>query len=152
MRLVEADPRFPRALPPHPDLPLAGFGRRLLAGLLDAVFVFIGAAIAGGLAHNASHNAGVTVAAVVAAWAVLVLVPTAIWGRTLGKLICGERVVSVKGGRAGSLAALRRELIGRLVVGAFGWFVMPYLRIAHDERRQSWHDVLGRTVVVRTRL
>ncbi|MCI3930976.1 RDD family protein [Streptomyces sp. AN091965] len=74
--------------------------------------------------------------------------PTAKWGRTLGKKLCGIQVRGIEGHGAPSFgAALRRWLVyavpGILVVGVLGvlWclFDRPW--------RQCWHDKAAKTFV-----
>ncbi|MEV0222399.1 RDD family protein [Streptomyces sp. NPDC050704] len=75
-------------------------------------------------------------------------VPTAKWGRTLGKKLCGLQVRDIEGGEPPSFgSALRRWLVysvpGVLVVGVVGvvWglFDRPW--------RQCWHDKAAHTFV-----
>ncbi|MFC4470845.1 RDD family protein [Streptomyces xiangluensis] len=74
--------------------------------------------------------------------------PTAKWGRTLGKKLCGLQVRDIEGGEPPSFgAALRRWLVysvpGLLGIGALGvlWglFDRPW--------RQCWHDKAAHTFV-----
>ncbi|GHF37056.1 hypothetical protein GCM10010218_18280 [Streptomyces mashuensis] len=74
--------------------------------------------------------------------------PTAKWGRTLGKRLCGVRVLDIEGhDTPGAGAALRRWLVygvlGVLVVG-----VLNVLWCLFDRPwRQCWHDKAARTFV-----
>ncbi|MET8979165.1 RDD family protein [Streptomyces sp. NPDC004539] len=74
--------------------------------------------------------------------------PTARWGRTLGKKLCGLEVRDIEGGEPPSFgAALRRWLVysvpGLLVVGVVGvlWCVFD------KPWRQCWHDKAAHTFV-----
>ena len=78
--------------------------------------------------------------------------PTALWGRTLGKAVCGLRVLDRRSkqrpGFGGSLARwLSYQLLLVLGVGVFDlmWCMVdrPW--------RQCWHDKIGRTFVVSAR-
>jgi uncharacterized RDD family membrane protein YckC len=79
-------------------------------------------------------------------------VPTALWGRTLGKGVFGLRVLDrrsqQKPGFGGSLARwLSYQLMLMLLVG-----VLDVLWCMVDRPwRQCWHDKIGRTFVASTR-
>ncbi|MER0245536.1 RDD family protein, partial [Streptomyces sp. HSW2009] len=91
---------------------------------------------------------GLVVAALLLLGVVYEALPTARWGRTLGKLLCGVRVLDIEDhDRPTFLAALRRWLVygllGLLVIGVVNvvWclFDRPW--------RQCWHDKAARTFV-----
>ncbi|MET7934579.1 RDD family protein [Streptomyces sp. NPDC005322] len=79
---------------------------------------------------------------------VLEALPTAKWGLTLGKRVCGVRVLDIEGHDTPSFgAALRRWLVygvlGLLVIG-----VLNVLWCLFDRPwRQCWHDKAARTFV-----
>jgi uncharacterized RDD family membrane protein YckC len=75
-------------------------------------------------------------------------------GQTWGKRAVGIRVVAEDGSPCGYGKAASRELLGRFVVGGIAWLVvlpgmLEYLAALWDPRRQTWHDKLGETIVVR---
>ena len=116
---------------PPPTLPTELTGRLLLLGVLGAL---VGALYYGGLV----------------AWQ----------GRTIGQGVIGARVVRVEdGGRVPPGRAFARSTIfwasGVLgLVPALGYIgglvaFIGLLSVAWDQRKQGWHDKLGRTVVVR---
>jgi uncharacterized RDD family membrane protein YckC len=75
-------------------------------------------------------------------------------GQTFGKRAVGVRVVAEDGSRCGYGRAANRELLGRLLIGGFSWLlVLPgmlsYLAALWDPQRQTWHDKIGETIVVR---
>lgn len=98
-------------------------------------------------------------------------------GATLGKMALGMRVVGADGERVGAGAVVAREVVGRagayivqvvlvvvfraalgdgassFIAGAAGFlvFVVIFLRILVDDRRQGWHDKIGGTFVVKAR-
>ncbi|MEU5189878.1 RDD family protein [Streptomyces klenkii] len=79
---------------------------------------------------------------------ILEALPTAKWGRTLGKRLCGTRVLDIESHDSpGFGAALRRWLVyGGL--GALGIGVIGVLWCVFDRPwRQCWHDKAGRTFV-----
>ncbi len=74
------------------------------------------------------------------------IIPTGLWGRTLGKWVAGIIVVNSEGHTPGVAAAIGRE---------FGWKVISYgaagiglVWIIFDRDRRSWHDKLAGTWVV----
>ncbi|MEV4440047.1 RDD family protein [Streptomyces sp. NPDC049577] len=154
----------------------APFGRRLVARLLDTMILggVVGAVAAPLWAKSVEHvdekiaqarQSGETVTVwlidgttgtyLAIVLAVLLVggvlyeaLPTALWGRTLGKRACGVRVLDVESqDRVPFGRALRRWLLyaltGVLGVGLFG-----VLNCAFDRPwRQCWHDKAARTFV-----
>ncbi|XIE78708.1 RDD family protein [Streptomyces sp. SBR177] len=156
----------------------AGLGRRLMARLVDGAVLgaLVGAVsypfVTAAIEHieekiEAARQTGVTVQVwlvdgttsvqfgiVLAAFLVLgtlyEALPTAKWGRTLGKKLCGIEVRDIEGHHPPTFgAALRRWLVygvlGLLGVGLFNvvWclFDRPW--------RQCWHDKAAGTFVAR---
>ncbi|AXK36519.1 RDD family protein [Streptomyces armeniacus] len=154
----------------------AGLGKRFAARVVDGIFVFgVAAAVAFpfvGKADDhiqgkidAAEQAGVTrqvwlidgttggyLALVLGAFLVFGLLyealPTARWGRTLGKRLFGLRVLDVErqdtpGGRAAVVRWLTYNVLMVLVIGVVNavWclFDRPW--------RQCWHDKAARTFV-----
>lgn len=102
---------------------------------------------------------------------------TVAFGATLGKMALSMRVVDADGGKAGAGAVVAREVIGALgpyvvqiilfvvldaalsvwaasfIAGlaAFLVYLVIFLRILVDDRRQGWHDKIGGTLVVKAR-
>jgi uncharacterized RDD family membrane protein YckC len=66
-------------------------------------------------------------------------------GQTLGMMLLGLRVVSRTGGRV---------TVGSSILRIIGYFVLPgifllgFLWILGTDKREAWHDKLGRTYVV----
>ncbi|MEU3426395.1 RDD family protein [Streptomyces gardneri] len=156
----------------------AGLGRRLLARLIDTVVLgaLVGAAafpfVTAALDHidgkiEAAKQSGTTVQvwlldattsvqfgiALASLFVIGVLyeaLPTAKWGRTLGKKLCGLEVRDIEAHQPPRFgAALRRWLVysvlGLLVIG-----VLNVLWCLFDRPwRQCWHDKAARTFVAR---
>lgn len=128
------------------DVPLAkavyaGFWRRAVALLLDIVVVLLAAGAIAALTRGAH------VGELVALFAGVYTVGLTHEGGTLGKRIVGLRVVRSDGSRVGVGCAALRELVGRpLSLLALG---LGFLWMLDDRRRQTWHDQLADTVVVR---
>ncbi len=86
--------------------------------------------------------------------AIYTIVPTAVWGQTLGKIAVGTRVVAEADG---SLPGWRRSLLRWALPGVVGR--MPYVglwvslavmaSLVWDPRRRGLHDRLAGTIVVR---
>ncbi len=95
---------------------------------------------------------GIVLAVLLLAGVAYEALPTAKWGRTLGKKLCGVRVLSIEDHDEPSFgAALRRWLVygvlGLLVVG-----VVNVLWCLFDRPwRQCWHDKAAHTFVARAR-
>ncbi|MZE80481.1 RDD family protein, partial [Streptomyces sp. SID5475] len=154
----------------------AGLGRRLLARLIDTAVLgalLSAAAVPLGV-RTADHidakieNAeltgetvtvwlldgttagylGMFLAALLLLGTVYEVLPTARWGRTLGKRLCGVRVMGIESHENPSFAeSLRRwlvySLLGLLVVGA----VNVLWCFVDRPWRQCWHDKAARTFV-----
>jgi len=67
-------------------------------------------------------------------------------GQTLGKLICGIKVVGSDGTRIGYKKAGMR-FVGYILSRTF--FYLGFFWIAFDTRKQGWHDKLAKTYVVK---
>ena len=75
-------------------------------------------------------------------------------GQTWGKRALGVVVLAEDGSPCGYGRATSRELLGRMLIGGFAWaLVLPgllsYLAALWDPERQTWHDRIGQTIVVR---
>lgn len=149
--------------PPIRDQDVAGFGIRTLAYLLDRVILeilhllFLIAAYAGSQtgfslpleAMILDRLAPVAIGVFFGMTAVDIVYYTYLHGstgQTVGKLICGLKVVGLHGNPIGYCRAFRRWLgyvLSYLVCGlGFFW-------VAVDRRSQGWHDKIAKTFVVR---
>jgi uncharacterized RDD family membrane protein YckC len=84
----------------------------------------------------------VTVPAIVIGYFVL---GWSIFGKTVGKLLFGLRVVRPDGRRVGVLRSALRLF---LAIGSVFLLFVGYGWIAVDRRRRAWHDIVANTVVV----
>lgn len=148
---------------------------RLGARTLDAVIVTapagVWAFIQGGDALEVDDGTNITTlgALVLAAFGAFLLtalvnvvyevVPTAVWGQTLGKRILGIKVVDVaSGGVPGWRKSLGRWAVLVLplavpyvqIPGAL-FFLLCVLTIGHEPCYRGWHDKAARTLVVTSR-
>jgi uncharacterized RDD family membrane protein YckC len=166
-----------RAEPPAaPILPgagqhvLASWSSRVAATLIDLALLLLGAVAIVGLfalvfvtgdvtAGTVSVLVGALVAVFALTVAVLLYPPLAMarWdGRTLGKRLCGIRVVRVSGEPMDLGSAFLREVaikwIGIVVVGSsFTFGLAPLVDVLWplwDGERRAVHDILARTLVV----
>ncbi|WP_435975246.1 RDD family protein [Streptomyces sp. Qhu_M48] len=156
----------------------AGLGRRLLARLIDTVVLgaLVGAAsfpfVTAALAHidgkiEAAKQSGVTVQvwlldgttsvqfgiALAALFVIGVLyeaLPTAKWGRTLGKKLCGIEVRDIEAHQPPRFGASLRRWLVYSVLGLLAVGVLNVLWCLFDRPwRQCWHDKAARTFVAR---
>jgi uncharacterized RDD family membrane protein YckC len=135
-----------------------GFGRRLLAAMLDSVVIFFvsmmastAAGVAGLLLGMYSPDAEEISTRFVIASGLLVSVLYYVvsWakggGQTIGNFTCMMRIVATNGEPVGW---------GRAVVRYLGFYVstiflsLGFLWAAFDKRRQGWHDKIARTYVI----
>ena len=116
-------------------MPLAGFASRLGALVLDAVLLALVCGLAG---LHLRWSFAVVLAYHVALWSWI--------STTVGGIICRVRVVRGDRGPLQFTDALVRSLAGifSVAVAGLGW-----LWILWDARRQSWHDRIAGTYVVR---
>ncbi|MFI1397777.1 RDD family protein [Streptomyces sp. NPDC020681] len=154
----------------------AGLGKRLVARLIDSVLIgaLVGAVAVPVLSQARAHidekieaakqsgetvtvwlvdgttagHLGIVLGALLVIGALYEALPTAKWGRTLGKKLCGLKVWDIESHEPPSFgAALRRWLVygvlGLLAVG-----VLNVLWCLFDRPwRQCWHDKAARTFV-----
>lgn len=134
---------------------LAGFWLRALGALLDALLVVVLASVAvpAYLAavgtrtlDLADPNLPLVAGAVVFVAAVYDVAATRLWGGTLGKRVAGLRVLTREGERPGT-GQLVARLLGRIVSALPA--LLGFLWVGWDPRKQTWHDRLADTVVVR---
>lgn len=166
--------------PSAEQLPKAGFWIRfvalfldgiifsvLLAGLSMLVMTLTGGSLMQMMTISASGQAGdaqvqamaaqmsTTVLALNALYLLLALlyfvVPTGRSGQTLGKKICGIRVIRAAGDNnsVGFGRALLREIIGKWLSGLI--FCLGYLMAAFHRQKQALHDLVAGTYVIKAR-
>jgi uncharacterized RDD family membrane protein YckC len=67
-------------------------------------------------------------------------------GQTIGKMVCGLKVVSTEGGLIGYRRAFLRW-IGYII--SFYAFFLGFFWIVFDYNKQGWHDKIARTFVIK---
>lgn len=121
----------------------AGIGRRFLALLIDGIII----GIIGSILYSSfgSGGGGGSTFVLDLLYEVVLL---ALWGgQTLGKKICGVRVVdAATGGPIGIGKALVRTLVKDILSPIL---LLGYLWAIWDSRKQTWHDKLAGTIVVK---
>jgi uncharacterized RDD family membrane protein YckC len=130
---------------------LAGFWRRAFANIIDLIWLLPLALLLGALAEAVNggemSGAGELMSNVITGLVVLLF-----WverGATPGKLVLGIRIIDAETGGTPPM--------GRLVLRYLGYIVsaiplgLGYFWMLWDARRQTWHDKIGGTLVVKTR-
>ncbi len=115
--------------------PRAGFLIRLAAMLLDFILV--------GMLTAVFHHSGSFILIVVAGYGAVM------WklkGTTIGGIVCGLKVVRLDGREVDWATAIVRALGCFLSLAVVG---LGFLWVAIDDDKQSWHDKIAGTTVVR---
>lgn len=127
-------PPAPAVLPDAWALPRAGFWERMGAAFLDVILV----SILGGLVGGPPLGFLVALAYFAGMWG---------WkGTTIGGVVLKLKVVRMDGGPVTFPVALIRGLAAAFSTVVF---FLGFLWIAWDPEKQSWHDKIAGTVVVR---
>lgn len=130
---------------------LAGFWRRAFANIIDLIWLLPLAILLGVLAE-AVNGGAISAAGELMSNVITGLVVLLFWverGATPGKLALGIRIIDAETGGT--------PPIGRLVLRYLGYIVsaiplgLGYFWMLWDDRRQTWHDKIGGTLVVKTR-
>lgn len=74
------------------------------------------------------------------------ILPTGIFGRTIGKWVAGISVVDEEGNKPGVALAIPREAVGRFVSAIT--FGIGLIWVIFDDKRQGWHDKIAGTYVI----
>jgi uncharacterized RDD family membrane protein YckC len=137
----------------RPGVTYVGFWRRALAFVLDMMILLVVLAIAVMVMYGTDyadfHEEGKTVVFDLLSQAVLPAAATILFwryrGATPGKMLMSARIVDAR--TFGPVSTPR--LIGRYFAYLLSsFFMLGFLWIAIDARKQGWHDKLARTVVV----
>ena len=122
----------------------AGFGRRLLAVILDAIILSIPAVGLGfAFSIGSSGGSGSNILLTIIYEALLI----ALWnGQTIGKLAMGIRVVTADGAPVPVGMAFARAGMKLVSGAALG---LGYLWMLWDAEKQTWHDKVAKTYVVK---
>ncbi|WP_044732385.1 RDD family protein [Geobacillus kaustophilus] len=124
----------------------AGFWKRLLANLLDAIVVGIPISIIGYLITGSWETNWFTSLANI----LYALIVPAVWyGYTVGKRMLGIRIAKVNGGKVGIGTMFLRSFVGGLVYFiTFGiGLIISAIMVAAREDKRSIHDFIAGTYV-----
>jgi uncharacterized RDD family membrane protein YckC len=149
--------------PKGPSGPRAGFGKRFLASLVDALILGVVGSLIGKIfgqdvfkSTTVEGTASVSYSIGGAAAGISVLINLAYYtffeggasGQTLGKKLLGIRVIDFKNGGAIGYGRALIRYIGRIVSAIpclLGYFWMLW-----DKEKQTWHDKFATSIVVPT--
>lgn len=129
---------------PAVTLPRAGFWIRVAALLLDVVIIALICSLLSGMFSAGSHIR--IKADLLPALAIYGAVMWKLKGSTVGGIVCGLKVVRLDDRPLDWGTAIVRALgcFLSLIVMGFG-----FIWVVFDDQRQSWHDKIAGTVVVR---
>lgn len=133
----------------------ASFGRRLVAGFLDGIIVQIATTIIGVVLSAVGGatgddtvlpTVGVGLSLVIALGYYIYFIGSR--GQTPGKMALGIKVVKVGTQQVpGYLGAFLREIVGKILSSLI--FGLGYLWMLWDAKKQTWHDKIAGTVVLK---
>ena len=126
---------------------LAGPLRRIYAFGVDIglllMLKFIIDSASGQIGFNLDPRRSIFEVAIFLAYFIL---PTGLFGRTIGKWVAGITVVDEQGNKPGVALAIPREAVGRFVSAIT--FGIGLIWVIFDDKRQGWHDKIAGTYVI----
>ncbi len=131
----------PRTYPINPAGPLT----RLYAWIVDLGLLALTVAAYDNVSSDSFFSSKYVAIKVLLFLAYFIL-PTGIWGRTVGKWVAGIVVVDEKGRTPGVAVAIPREVAGKVV--SYVAFGLGIAWIVRDSKRRGWHDSIAGTYVV----
>lgn len=156
---------YPPANPMQMQANYAGFGRRfaavfidgILLGVVNVVLNIISTVVTGVLSASSDSTttpAAVIITGVVGLLNIAINFVYSIYfigtkGQTPGKMALGIKVISKANPqqKLGYTTAFLREVVGKLVSGIV--LSLGYLWAIWDDEKQTWHDKIANTVVIR---
>ena len=128
-------------------LEFAGPLRRIYAFAVDIglllMLKFIIDSASGQIGFNIDPRRSIFEVAIFLAYFIL---PTGLFGRTIGKWVAGVSVIDEEGNKPGVALAIPREAVGRFVAAIT--FGVGLIWVFFDGKRQGWHDKIAGTYVV----
>jgi uncharacterized RDD family membrane protein YckC len=122
----------------------AGFGRRFVQYVIDAILIgIVAAAVAAALSMSQNGRSGVSLL-------FLIVYFTALEGarsQTIGMQVMGLKVVDARTGGAIDYSRAFIRSLGRIVASIL--CALGYLWVIWDKEKQGWHDKIATTYVVR---
>ncbi|MCL7747810.1 RDD family protein [Halalkalibacter alkaliphilus] len=141
------------------SLYFAGFWMRLWAFLLDMITVFslngllvyplLRLTNVNGLLSLGPFNLETVLSAVI--FFLYFAIMTKIYGQTIGKMIMGLRVISLKNDELSWTQIIFREGVGRFIHQSFFLLYAIYVMVAFTTKKQGLHDVIADTCVIHER-
>lgn len=130
-------------------LEFAGPLRRVYAFAVDIglllMLKFIVDSASGQIGFNLDPRRSIFEVAIFLAYFIL---PTGLFGRTIGKWVAGVSVIDEEGNKPGVALAIPREAVGRFVSAIT--FGIGLIWVIFDDKRQGWHDKIAGTYVIIT--
>lgn len=130
-------------------------GRRVLATIVDALVLglinLVLAVPAGLMGGNETAAAGLSLIATLAAllvWVLYYILMEGYLGQTVGKIVCGIKVVREDGGEVPGLGKAAIRTVLRMVDG-FLAYLIAFVAVLASERCQRLGDMAAGTLVVR---
>ena len=127
--------------PRDPASPL----KRVYAWTIDATVIVLLVMMLGGVTRGALFSKGAAPQDIFLFLAYFII-PTGVWGQTLGKWAAGIAVVDHEGRAPGVAMAIPREVAWKVV--SYGAAGVGLLWVLFDKERRGWHDKLAGTWVV----
>ncbi|MBI5358116.1 RDD family protein [Candidatus Amesbacteria bacterium] len=127
----------------------AGFWRRAAAVLLDSLILTVFNGLLGTIFTLGGDNM-LNIGQIITSFLSIVYYVYFIGnrGQTLGKMIMKIKVIGLETQKPiGYLKAFLRDIIGKILSGLV--FGLGYLWSIRDKYKQTWHDKLAKSVVVR---
>lgn len=121
---------------PMLTLPRAGFWLRFLGTLIDAVLV----GMIGKLLELRGHY-------LIGVWTLYHIAMWSFKGATIGGMVVGARIVRIDGSPVDFSVAVVRSLASFLSAAAF---MLGFFWAGWHPQKQSWHDIIAGTLVVKT--
>ena len=128
----------------------AGFGVRLVAVIVEGIIISLPFTIASGMAANSRDGGGVVSIVLGLVGLALVIYQLVLYagGKSIGKKLLGLTVVGEGTIQPVSFwRMLGREVIGK-VINSF-IFYLGFLWALWDNRKQTWHDKIFGTLVIK---
>ena len=141
-------PAQPAWVPEGPSGPRAGFGRRLVAFIVDGVVVTVAFFVLFAIAAAINETLGLVVlfVLIVGIFAYYIVLEGGPTGQTVGKRALGIRVIDMNTGGPIGYGRGGIRLIARYLSQLPCY--LGYLWMLWDREKQTWHDKLSSSVVV----
>jgi uncharacterized RDD family membrane protein YckC len=122
----------------------AGFGRRFVQYLIDAILIgIVAAAVGAALSMSQNGRSGLSLLFLLIYFTVL----EGARSQTLGMQVMGLKVVDARTGGAIDYSRAFIRSLGRIVASLV--CALGYLWVIWDKEKQGWHDKIATTYVVR---